>query len=73
MIPAGFVVHSASDGAAKNDGDDRAEDYLGAAGDALEDLTGFPKRSVLEVNLGAGHCICAVSVSAKVMICVSRE
>lgn len=60
-MPAGFVVQSFSELHAENDGDDGAEDYLGTAGDALDDATDFSKRSVLEVDL-AGHLGCCVCV-----------
>lgn len=73
VMPAGFVVPGASQSDAEKDGDDAAEEDLGAASDAFDDATGFPERGVLEVDLRARHCgRCLFTVSISVSVCSSE-
>lgn len=55
-MPTGRVVPSFSERDAEKDGDEAAEEDLGAASDAFDDVTGFSERGVLAVCLGARHC-----------------
>lgn len=72
VVPAGVEGLGAGDLAACNCDDDDAEDDLDGTREEFDEIADHATGSVVQVDLGAGHCggcVCVLSVRAVVMIC----